>query len=191
MTIPPPAIRPGEPDDETLIEACIAGDDAAWTTLVDRYGRLVFSIPRRYRFDRTQSEDAFQEVFAILFRQLPRLRNRAGLPKWLMTTTHRVCRQIIRRRTLPLDPLHPALEQAAPPQDLLAEWERAHAVRGALRALGGRCEELLTALYLERAEVRYEHIAERLGMPIGSIGPTRARCLEKLLELLEKTDRSG
>ena len=72
--------------------ACLAGDESAWREVVARYGRLVHSILKRYSLDRDAAEDVFQEVFAILLRQLPGIRRRTALPKWFITTTHRTCR---------------------------------------------------------------------------------------------------
>jgi len=167
------------------VAACIAGEEAAWNELVCRYGQLVFSIPRRYGLDRDSCEDIFQEVFTILVRQLPGIRRRTGLPKWFITTTHRVCRSWFRRARRRAEEISRVVEAPAPPPELIEQWERCQAVRQALRRLGGRCRELLTALYADQAPESYEDVARQLDMPMGSIGPTRARCLGKLLELIE------
>jgi RNA polymerase sigma factor (sigma-70 family) len=175
--------------DEAVIAACVAGDQAAWNELVDRYGRLVYAIPRRYGLDPEACDDIFQEVFSILVRQLPRIRRRSGLPKWFITTTHRVCRAWFgrARRRAGADP-HPA-EAAAPPPELILQLERQHIVRQALRRLGGPCERLLTALYTDHGATSYEDVSRLLNVPIGSIGPMRARCLAKLLDLIERLER--
>lgn len=73
---------------------------------------------------------------------------------------------------------------SAPDDDALLRWERQHLIREALKRLGGRCETLLSELFLGKTEGSYDAVAERLGIPVGSIGPTRARCLKKLEELL-------
>ncbi|MDY7109156.1 MAG: sigma-70 family RNA polymerase sigma factor [Planctomycetota bacterium] len=191
----PPPIRGGssadaEPpaDDETLVRACRAGDEAAWREIVTRYGRLVFSIPRRYGLDPEASEDVFQEVFSILVQQLPAIQNPTGLPKWLITTTHRVSCRAIRSARGKGARVQDGVDPGAPPPEEALRWERQHLVREGLRRLGGRCEELLTALYLDHEHVSYRHIARRLGMPVGSIGPTRARCLGKLMEILRTAE---
>jgi RNA polymerase sigma factor (sigma-70 family) len=180
--------RPSAPwkdrSDEALVAACVSGEEAAWNELVCRYGQLVFSIPRRYGLDPDACEDIFQEVFSILIRQLPGIRRRSGLPKWFITTTHRVCRSWFRQARRRAGGLAHVAEAAAPPPDLVLHWERQQVVRQALRRLGGRCEELLTALYANQGSASYEDVARQIGAPIGSIGPTRARCLRKLLELL-------
>lgn len=170
--------------DADLLESALSGSREAWAEFVARYSRLVYSIPRRYGMDVHASEDVFQEVFSIFLRQVRGIRNRTGLPKWFLTTAHRVCRQscaAARRRVV----LEGPLADAAPPADLAARWERQHVVRRALARLGGRCEELIAALYTHNGPAAYAEIAQRLGMPPGAIGPTRARCLQKLLKLLE------
>ncbi|UCD75505.1 MAG: sigma-70 family RNA polymerase sigma factor [Phycisphaerales bacterium] len=171
--------------DYELICACRSGDEEAWRELVSRYGRLVFSIPRRYGLSPQASEDVFQEVFAILVRQLPTIRNPTGLPKWLITTTHRVSCRISKQGRTESTHVADTVDPHGPPPEEISRWERQQLVRECLRRLGGRCEELLTALYMGRGQVGYEEISRSLDMPIGSIGPTRARCLQKLLEIME------
>ncbi len=178
-------MRVGEP---ALLRACIAGDNSAWKELVERYERLIFSIPRRYGLEREVSQDIFQEVFSILFLQLPRIKRQSGLPKWFITTTHRVCRQWLRQAQRSSGKYAELVEAPAPPPELVLLWERRQHVREALRRLGGRCEELLMALYTNQP-VSYEDVARRLGMPLGSIGPMRARCLQKLMDVLRTLDR--
>ena len=172
-------------DDREILAAGLRGDQEAWREFVRRYSRLVFSIPHRYGLDRQASEDVFQEVFIIFLRQLPNIRRRTGLPKWFMTTTHRVCRHRYLRFAVSAGPLAEPIELAAPPPDLLARWERQHLVRLALRRLGGPDQDLLIALYTNHGTGRYDEVARKLGIPEGSIGPTRARSLHKLRRLLE------
>jgi RNA polymerase sigma factor (sigma-70 family) len=166
-----------------VVCACLDGDTAAWRELVARYERLVFSIPRRYGLSDADCQDVFQNVFAALVRELPRLRDRESLAKWLMTTTHRIAwRQGMVQRPAAL--AGEAFDPAAPPPDLAVRWERQHLVHEALRRMGGRCEQLLACLYLEDPRPTYEAIARRLELPLGSIGPTRARCMARLLEVM-------
>ncbi|MCP3905126.1 MAG: sigma-70 family RNA polymerase sigma factor [Planctomycetes bacterium] len=176
--------------DQALVEACVSGDDRAWEELVRRYQRLVFSIARRSGLDVTAAEDVAQEVFAALVRHLSGLRSHRALPQWLMTTAQRVAvRHRQRARPVATDSAD-AIESAMPPE-LLDRWERQNQVLEALRHLGGRCEELLVALYVQSGPPRYEEVARKLDMPVGSIGPSRARCLEKLLEILERSPDPG
>lgn len=171
------------PDDQ-LVGACLKGDEPAWGEIVDRYGRLVYSIPRRYGFSDADADDVFQTVFVILYEKLGQVRDVQRLSAWLIRTTHRECYRIGKRskRYAGIDQV---IEDVGSPaeEDALA-WERRHVVRQALRRLGGRCEELLTALFFEAGEPSYEVIAEQLDMKVGSIGPTRARCFHKLEQIL-------
>ncbi len=186
--ITPPAGGWKRADDADVLKASIAGDEGAWGELVARYSRLVASIPRRYGLDREACEDIFQEVFSILVRQLAGIRRRTGLPKWFITTTHRVCRQWFRQAKHATEGESELLGGREPPPDLLVHWERQHMVRQALRRLGGRCEQLLIALYTDQGVASYEEVAAKLNMPEGSIGPCRARCLRKLMEIMESME---
>lgn len=119
-------------------------------------------------------------------RALPSLRDTQTLAKWLMTTTHRECWRLSRRRTATLDAAEtPELASQHAPEESMLAWERQHRVHAALEKLGGRCEKLLRLVFLDKTSPSYEEIGSRLGMPVGSIGPIRARCLAKLTEELE------
>lgn len=166
-----------------LVEACIAGDPRAWRRFVDRYRRLVYAVPIRLGLPPDGCDDVFQSVFAIVLRELPRIRDRFSLPKWLITVAQRESSRWARQQRLELREGVPAIEPALPDSDIL-RLERQHFVHEALDELGGRCRELLTALFLTPQQPSYQEVALRLGMPVGAIGPTRSRCLRKMLELL-------
>ncbi len=183
-------VRPGQrrPDaawsDAGLVEACVRGDGRAWNELVERYGRLVYSIPRRYGLSAADAEDVYQEVFTIVHRKLGGLRDPSRLSSWLISTTLRECRRLGRR-----SPKWEPLEEGShtgeePPPEQVADWERQQLVRQALRQLGGPCQRLLTALFSSPGTPDYKLIAAQLGMKPGSIGPTRARCFRKLEKIL-------
>lgn len=171
--------------DEELVRRASEGDAEAWAALVDRYKRLVYSIPRRYQLSDDLCEDVFQNTFVLLLRELRRLREPAGLTKWLMTTTHRECWRAARKARAQRT-AGDLLTQtyAAPAEDTLLRWERQERLHTALQTLGGRCEALLRAMYLDPARASYSEIGARLGISVGSVGPTRARCMQKLLELV-------
>src|SRR5262245_33191193 len=131
----------------SLVEACRAGNREAWDELVDRYGRLVYSIPHRYRMSEADADDVFQSVFAILLRRLDSLKDDTKLSAWLITTAHRECWRIGRRRPAEFPPPDQAGhfdDLSRPPGDEMARWEEQHLVRQALDELGGRCQRLLT-----------------------------------------------
>jgi RNA polymerase sigma factor (sigma-70 family) len=167
-----------------LVTDAIGGDKHAWDALVERYAPLVWSICRRYRLDRADTEDVAQTVWLRLAGQLDRLRDPDALPGWLVTTTRRECVQVldIARRAgtlgLVLDADDIPGQQAAAEQELLAAERRA-ALREAFTGLPPHCQRLL-AMLIQDPPVSYAEISARLGISIGSIGPIRRRCLDRL-----------
>ncbi len=170
-------------DDAALLARCLAGDGAAWRTLIDRYGALVWAIVHRMGLSSADAEDAFQATWTVALEELSRLRDPERLAAWLgRIARHRALR--IRRGYGIARRAHERVaedaEEAWVPDDELARLETNERVRAALARIGDRCEELLRVLYFESPRPAYGVIAERLDMRIGSIGPTRARCLGKL-----------
>jgi RNA polymerase sigma factor (sigma-70 family) len=161
------------------------GDEQAWDALVERYSPLIWSICRRHRLDHADAEDVGQIVWLQLAGQLARIRDPAALPGWLATVTRRECLRIL--HTAPgvppagcgLDPeTFPDERSATAEQELLAA-ERHAALREAFGDLPPSGQQLMLML-IEDPPVPYAEISTRLGIPVGSIGPTRRRCLDKL-----------
>lgn len=172
-------------EDAVLVRACLRGESGAWDRLVDRYRRLVFSVPLAMGLSREAAEDVFQEVFTKLLQHLGDLRREASLVAWLTTTARReswrVSREAARGRQ------HAALDDVAEPaaddpgqEQAMVEIQQQHAVLLALEEIDEKCAALLRALYVEDPTPSYQEIAARLGRPVGSLGPTRSRCLGKL-----------
>ncbi len=168
--------------DPALIQGCLDGDERAWSDLVEQYSRLIYSVARRNGLSPEDSDDVVQTVFTIVLRRLEALQDQTRLSSWLITTTYRESWRVIRQT-----PGHDALpdtstlvDNGARPEAELVAWEEAHEVHLALSRIDDRCRQLLTALFLEPEPPSYEDLADRLGMRIGSIGPTRARCFRKL-----------
>lgn len=178
-------------DDAALVQACLAGEEKAWEELVDRYGRLVYSIPRRMGMSPADADDVFQDVFATLLRYLGSLRDQSLLAAWLITTTRRECWRRGRSAMRHVELTDTLVDEAAAPFEDIERWEREQSVRQAMRSLDERCRDLLTALFLELETPSYERIAERLGIAVGSIGPTRARCFRKLDAILRELGLEG
>jgi RNA polymerase sigma factor (sigma-70 family) len=182
-------------EDPQLVAACLRGDAQAWDALIDRYRILVYSVPRRLGMSEADAEDVFQDVFLILFNHLAAVRETEKLAGWLVATTRRECWRRVKRRRhvteadLPEETLDRTLLAAADPgegpDEAAAAAERQQAIRESLAELGGRCRDLIEALYVREPPLSYVEVVERLGIPIGSIGPTRARCLERIRKLLE------
>ncbi|NEA30650.1 sigma-70 family RNA polymerase sigma factor [Streptomyces sp. SID13031] len=167
-----------------LVEGARSGDKGAWDELVERYAPLVWSVSRRFRLSAEDVADVGQTVWLRLIERLPELREPAALPGWIVTTTQHECLRLVRigRRTEATDPaeVSPDLsDQArAVDEELLAD-ERRETVRAAFVQLAPRCQSLLSMLVSD-PPAAYSEISQKLHMPIGSIGPNRARCLERL-----------
>lgn len=169
--------------DQELIQACRNGDAQAWEQVLERYERLVYSIPLFYGLPGEDAADLVQITFTILLQSLDNLQEDTRLGAWLSTVARRHTWRLLERRRR---------EQAAPDEDLAEmewvgsvdehpeHWERVEWITAGLNRLSDRCRELLLALYFDPLEPSYEEVAMRLSMPVGSIGPTRARCLERL-----------
>ena len=178
----------GDTSDERRIRACLRGETTAWRELVDRYGRLVYSVATRYGLGPADADDVFQAVFVSLHVRLSELRCAASLPAWLVVAARRECWRRRKRRDAPTATDLAACEATSNGvDDELLLLERQHALRAGLRELGGPCAALLSLLFLTDQRPSYEEIAEQLELPVGSIGPTRARCFEKLEWILRKS----
>lgn len=163
-----------------LLARCRAGDQEAWRALLQRFGALVLSVPRRHGLDAARCDDVFAEVCLALVKALPSLRDPDALPQWLLRTAARATWEVA-RKARPREPtgLLP-LSGGALPEEQAALLEEEQAVRDALAEVPERCRELLRLLYFVVPEPSYDEIARRLRVPRGSLGPTRRRCLEKL-----------
>ena len=180
--------------DEQLLAACRRGDEGAWEALVLRYQRLIYAIPRRAGLDEDAAAEIFQDVFTTLLESIETIEQPSRLQAWLVTTAKRKTWRVI-GRAKPLRSFTPEegesemydlADEGALPDEALARLEEQHLVRAALADLGGRCETLLRLLFYAPEPPPYSEIAAALGTSEGSIGPTRARCLKKLLGVLKK-----
>jgi RNA polymerase sigma factor (sigma-70 family) len=168
-----------------LVARARSGDIRAWDALVDRYAPLIWSICRQYRLGRADAEDVGQSVWLRLVDRLDQIREPAALPGWLATTTRRECGRLVRAARGPhaalytLDTETIADEQAGPAEQDLFAAERHTALRQAFADLPPDGQQLI-AMLLADPPVPYAQISARLGIPIGSIGPTRRRCLDKM-----------
>lgn len=168
-----------------LVTRARNGEQQAWDALVERYSPLVWSICRRHRLLGADADNVGQAVWLHLVDQLDQIHNTAALPGWLATTTRRECSRMVRtsHRTEPPGSVPDVGdipdEQTTTAGDELLMAERNAALREAFAALPPGCQRLI-ALFIEDPPVSDTQISSRLGIPVGSIGPTRGRCLEKL-----------
>ena len=170
--------------DSDLVQACLDGQQAAWDALVERYGRLVYSIPLRWGLSRSDADDVFQIVFTIVYRQLHSLRNHAHLAAWLITVTSRECWRLGQRAESYADLDETITDEEPLPAEVVQQRELRQAVRTAINRLDNRSKDILQALFFETNPPSYEKIAARLGLAVGTIGSARARSLKKLEAIL-------
>jgi RNA polymerase sigma factor (sigma-70 family) len=167
-----------------LITRARTGDKQAWDMLVDRYAPLIWSICRKHQLG-ADAEDISQSVWTQLLDHLDKIRDPAALPGWLATTTRRECLCLLSTARGPLadgyvmDAEAVPDEQARTAAEELLAAERNAALREAFRELPP-CGQRLILLLIEDPPVPYAEISASLGIPVGSIGPARRRCLDKL-----------
>jgi RNA polymerase sigma factor (sigma-70 family) len=195
-----PAYRTGQPDDDlpALVRAAAAGDQAAWDRLVERFSGLLWSICRSYRLDTSDAADVFQLTWLRLLERLDTIQDPARLPGWLATTCRRECLSFLRRngRAQPTDDDRVFDHRAgdAPGADRpILESDRNAGLWRAFAHLSGQCQRILRVLVVtaEDGPPSYEVAAAALGLPTGSLGPTRRRCLHQLRKLLDAEGISG
>ncbi len=173
-----------DPTVVSLVARAASGEQAAWDEIVERYAPLVWAICLRHQLDRQSIDDIGQGVWLLLVENIGRLREPAALPGWIATTTRRECLRAIRpggrhgtEVPTPFDEQLPA--GSAEIEHEIIEAELHAALRTAFAELPAGCRELLSMLLGDPAP-GYASISATLGIPVGSIGPTRARCLAKL-----------
>jgi RNA polymerase sigma factor (sigma-70 family) len=173
-----------DPSVIALVTRVCAGDQQAWNEIIERYAPLVWSICHRYQLSRQDIDDVGQSTWLLLVENIGKLREPAALPGWIATATRRECLRVLRgaRRH---DPGGLAPEELMPPDQTdaidqeLFEAERNIALRAAFDELPSGCHALLSMLIIDPPP-GYQQISKALGIPIGSIGPTRGRCLQRL-----------
>lgn len=173
-----------DPSVVALVVRATEGDQRAWNEIVERFAPLVYAICTRYRLGSHDIEDVGQTVWLLLVEHLDKLREPAALPGWLATTTTRECLRVVKAASRSEwhgsgqdDSLQFVDDRAIDEEILMAE--RNAVLRELFAELPVRCQQLLSMLMSDPPD-SYATIHEALGIPIGSIGPQRARCLDKL-----------
>lgn len=177
--------------DSDLIAACLAGDPACWEALIRRYHRFLYALPLQMGLSKCDAEDVFQNACVKLYQNLAQVRETERLASWLAAVVRQEVALLRRRRpALSLDDVgEDALRinsfpgEDAPPEEQALALEDRLLVRAGLEELGSDCRSLLSALY-SAEPASYAEVSERLGVPLGTIGPRRARCLQRLLKIL-------
>lgn len=173
-------------DDGALVRRCLKGDESAWSALVDRYQRLIFSIPLKYGVTFDEAGEIFQAVCVEMVTELPKLRKPEALKAWLISVTqHRALKVKTRaqreRQWAEPDAVADTVSDPDPGvASAIEEVQREQAVRECVRELPERCQELVRLLFFHEPPLPYAEVAARLGLAVGSIGFIRGRCLKKL-----------
>lgn len=175
----------------TLVRQAAEGSDTAWDSLVSRYSDLLWSVARGFRLSNADAGDAVQTTWVRLVEHLDRIEQPDRLPAWLVTTLRHECLRIIRRaRREDLRPAEDTTLDAADdgpaPDARILLAERDSALWRVFSDLPERCQTLLRML-MATPPMSYDEVSDVMGTPVGSIGPTRARCLSKLRALLEES----
>lgn len=174
--------------DAVLVARCLAGDEDAWESLVERHGRVVWAVAYRLGLSQEDAADVYQSTWRTALEEISRVRDPEAIGGWLARVARHQAMRLrrgygIARKSRELVAREDVDTQL--PDEDLGRLEERRKVQDALDEVGGRCAELLRALYYEDPTPSYEAISARLEMRIGSIGPTRARCLQKMLTAME------
>jgi RNA polymerase sigma factor (sigma-70 family) len=175
-----------------LVRRAAAGDRGAWERLVDQYSRLVWAMTRDFKLAESDASDVVQATWLRLLENIDRIQYPERISSWLATTARHECLRHLAagKRVMVVQDDHDAFSDAVGHQpdvdERLLAQERAQAVRDALSTLPSRSQRLLELLMAD-PPVSYTEISDQLGVPIGSIGPTRGRCLERLRLVLQAT----
>jgi len=189
------------PTNQELVDRCLDGDASAWEQLVERYARLVRSVPARFGLGQEDVKDVTQDVFLSLARYLHQLEDAEAIGKWLLVTARhrswRVIQNLAKEVTLdkadladsePISIVTQSVHRNPGLHELTELWSQREILSYGLKNLKTRCYSLLYMLFLDPEQPSYEQICSELQMPIGSIGPTRKRCLERLRTILKGID---
>lgn len=189
----------GTLDIEHLLAACQRGDSSAWEVLIDRFERLVFAIAVRGGLSREDAADVTQATFEALITALPRIETGTSVGAWLACVARRLAWRQRERRRREDSTLRRDGHQLIVDADRTSSWssqpddvdaggalpdERVLELYERLLGMGEPCRTMLTSLYLDPQKPTYAQVAASTGRPVGSIGPTRARCLQRLRSLV-------
>jgi RNA polymerase sigma factor (sigma-70 family) len=173
--------------DPQLVTRAQNGDPAAWEEILRHHGSMLRNTARRHRLIETDAADAVQRTWLICFEQINRLRDPERFVAWLNVICRRECLRMVReqRRTMLMDHtneqtlLGSAVDSALGPDELVVEIDEARRLHAAIRDLPRKQHDVLVELMRDEGD-GYVKVARRLGVPIGSLGPTRARAIARL-----------
>ena len=177
--------------DERLVKECLAGNEEAWSLLIEKYKALIYSIPVKYRLPLHEAAEVFQATCVELLNRLPELREPRALPKWLIQVAHHQCyrwKQQQQRLVSSDDDESglPIPETPAIAESLVQQTQEEQILREAMAALSPQCRRLVELLFYETPARPYAEVAAELGLAVGSIGFTRQKCMERLRKHLSE-----
>jgi len=182
------ATCPTDISDEKLVRDCLSGSEEAWSTLVKKYRRLIFSIPIKFGLSRDEAAEVFQQVCFTMLCELGRLRQPRALSAWLIKLAIHECSQATKKRASYVILNGDSSEAArAFPDALMEEVQLQQSVREVMSKLNRRCRHLIDMLFFTSPPTPYQEIARRLGVAKGSVGFIRMRCIEGVRKLLEES----
>ena len=181
--------------DAELVKKCRRGDETAWNELVDRFQRLIYTIPRRAGLSEEQASDVFQEVFLTLLEKIGDIQQPDRIRSWLVTTAKFKTWGIVRGEKDLYSPgtedemaaeMAGITDNAPLADDILIELEDQHLIRTAMQKLEEKCRQILSMIYLRDPVASYIEVASAIGVGETSISPMRSRCLKKLEKILAR-----
>lgn len=174
--------------DRYLVASCLQGDEVAWYSLVQRYKKLIYHFPASASLSGPDCEEVFQETLLALYQNLEKIQRIEDLSFWLSKVARRMTwKQMGQDKMYAELPDHEDIEdQRLKADDHLELALKQFKIRQALAHLDEKCRQLLIMLFYESDESSYKRITRKLGLAIGSVGPTRNRCLAKLKKILKK-----
>jgi len=177
-------------DDTRLVKECLAGNEEAWSLLIDKYKALIYSIPVKYGLPPHEAADVFQSTCMELLMRLQELRDPKALPKWLMQVAHHECYRVKRQQqrlvSRDAEPDLPDPETPAIAENLVQQTQEEQMLREAMGSLSTQCRRLVELLFFETPPRPYKEVAAELGLALGSIGFTRQKCIERLRRNLDE-----
>lgn len=187
----PPGSAAEALSDERLVRGCLEGKQEAWASLIQKYKRLIYSIPFRYGATPDDAHDIFQAVCIELLSDLASVRKVESLRSWIISVTVHKSYRWKQQRKEQVDLDSPEAETSAVVSPVrIPEWleqtERAQKVREAMAQLKPRCAEMIRMLFFEDPPAAYQEVGRRLGLATGSIGFIRGRCLAHMQKILAK-----
>ena len=164
-----------------MLARAAQGDGEAWVALVERFNDMVWSVARGFRLDEATAKDVAQTVWLRLVENMDRIKDPERLPGWLATTARNEALRMAKRadRTRPTEFEFDLADESPSVDDLMIDEEESRLLAKAFRLLDEACQTLLRLMTIE-PPLTYDEISDLTGRPVGSLGPTRARCLDKL-----------